>query len=179
MAGPSVQRADDGPSADHSHESGWRRLDKAAFGIVYGAITVLAILMAAGAHPVAPFETAAVLFGSVLAITLAKTFAEFLAHALDAGERLSRSGWREAWHHSTPTLATANLPTLLFVASGLGWMQAETALLASQAVCVALLGAIGARIGYVLHRSIGRSFAGALFAGGIGVLLAVMKHVIH
>ena len=161
------------------HETGWKRLDGAAFGIVYGAITVLSILMAAGAHSGAPFETAVVLFGSVFAITLAKTFAEFLAHALDSGERLTRSGWRAAWHHSTPTLATANLPTLLFVASGLGLIDAGTALLASQAVCVLLLAAIGARIGWVLDHAVTAAAAGTFFSGGIGALLAVMKHVIH
>ena len=180
MTTPSLQSGNDQLSANRAPpEAGWKRLDNAAFGIVYGAITVLAILMAAGAHPGTPFETAAVLFGSVLAITLAKTFAEFLAHALDSGERLTRSGWRAAWHHSTPTLAMANLPTLLFVASVLGWLATETALFASQAVCVALLAAIGARIGWVLDRSVFRACAGALFAGGIGVLLAVMKHIIH
>lgn len=179
MAAPSRRETSGGSATDEAQDSGWGRLDKAAFGIVYGAITVLSILMAAGAHPGAPFETAAVLFGSVLAITLAKTFAEFLAHALESGERLTRSGWRAAWHHSTPTLATANLPTLLFVASGLGGMDAETALWVSQAICVVLLATIGARIGWVLDREIVKAVAGALFAGGVGVLLAVMKHVIH
>jgi hypothetical protein len=176
-SGPHQSRVETGQ--EPPHETGWKRLDGAAFGIVYGAITVLSILMAVGVHPGAPFETAAVLFGSVFAITLAKTFAEFLAHALDSGERLTRSGWRAAWHHSTPTLATANLPTLLFVASGLGWIDAGAALLASQAVCVALLATVGARIGWVLDREIVRAVAGGFFAGGIGVLLAVMKHVIH
>lgn len=160
-------------------ETGWRRLDKAAFGIVYGAITVLSILMAIGPHLGAPFETAAVLFGSVLAITLAKSFAEFLSHALDTGERLTRSGWRSAWQHSAPTLAAANLPTMLFIASGLGWMAAETALLASQGICISLLAAIGARIGWVLDGRVVQAVLGALFSGAIGLLLAVMKHLVH
>ncbi|MEC3861236.1 hypothetical protein VK792_08070 [Mesobacterium sp. TK19101] len=159
--------------------TGWQRFDKAAFGIVYGAITVLSILLATAAHPEAPFETAAVLFGSVLAITLAKTFAEFLGHALEAGQRLTRSGWQAAWRHSTPTLAAANLPTALFVAAGLGWMQPESALLSSQAVCIALLATTGARIGWVLDRSVMNALLGALFAGGIGLALAILKHLIH
>ncbi len=166
-------------SAGEPRETGWRRLDGAAFGIVYGAVMVLSILMAAGAHPDAPFETAAVLFGSVLAITLAKTFAEFLAHALEKGERLTRSGWRAAWRHSYATLAVANLPTLLFVAGGFGWIAPEAALLASQALCVALLGSVGARIGWVIDRRATAAALGALFSGGIGFALAVMKHVIH
>ncbi len=69
---------------------GWQRLDNASFGMIYGAITVLAILMAAGSSPGSPLETATVLFGSVLAITLAKAFAELMAHAIETGERITR-----------------------------------------------------------------------------------------
>lgn len=159
--------------------SGWALFDKAIFGLVYGAIMVLSILLAQGAHPGAPYETAAVLFGSVLAITLAKTFAEFLAHALDAGHHLTRAGWRAAWRHSTPTLAAANLPTAFFVASGLGWIPPETALALSQAICVALLGVVGARIGWVLDQRVVPAVLGAVFAGGVGLGLAILKHLIH
>ena len=159
--------------------TGWKRIDKAAFGIVYCAITGLSILLAAGDHPEAPYETAGVLFGSVLAITLTKAFAEFLSHALDSGERLTRAGWRAAWRHSAPTLATANLPTLLFVANGLGWIAPATAVIASQGVCVALLAFIGGRIGWVIDGRAAQSLLGATFAGGVGLALAVLKHIIH
>ena len=79
------------PNGDPLGATGWNRFDRAAFGIIYGAITVLSILIAAGHHPQPPFETAAVLFGSVLAITLAKAFAEMMAHALETGERITRA----------------------------------------------------------------------------------------
>ena len=125
---------------------------------------VLSILMAAGEHPDAPLKTAVVLFGSVLAITLAKAFAELMAHALDSGERITRQAWRAAWHHSSPTLAVANLPTLFFL---------------SQGVCVALLAVLGARVGWVIDGRITPAVLGGLFAGGIGLALAVMKVAIH
>lgn len=160
-------------------ETGWGRLEKAAFGIIYGSIMVLAILMAQGSHPTPPLETAIILFGSVLAITLAKTFAEFLGHALDARERMTRHSWRAAWNHSMPTLAVANLPTLLFLAAWLGWIGPQTALLVSQLVCVALLVVLGARAGWVLEHRLVPTILGALFVGGIGLLLSVVKYAIH
>ena len=162
-----------------SEVSGWQRLDKAAFGIIYGAIMVLSILMAAGDHPEAPFETAVVLFGSVLAITLAKAFAELLAHALESGERLTRRAWRAAWHHSSPTLAVANLPTLFFVAAAAGWIGSELAVLLSQGLCVLLLAVLGARVGWVIDGRMLPALLGGLFAGAIGLALAVVKVVIH
>ncbi len=84
-------------AAKEENATGWQRLDKAAFGIIYGAVMVLSILMAAGDHPGSPVKTAVVLFGSVLAITLAKAFAELVAHALNSGERVTRHAWRAAW----------------------------------------------------------------------------------
>ncbi|KUF10804.1 hypothetical protein [Pseudoponticoccus marisrubri] len=158
---------------------GWGRLDKAAFGIIYGAIMVLAILLAQGSHPAPPQETAVVLFGSVLAITLAKAFAEFLGHALETTERLTRQGWRAAWAHSTPTLAVANVPTALFLAAWAGWIGPQTALVASQLHCVALLAVLGARAGWVLDHRVVPALLGALFVGGIGGLLSIVKYLIH
>lgn len=158
---------------------GWQRLDKAAFGIIYGAVMVLSILMAAGDHPDAPIKTAIVLFGSILAITLAKAFAELVANALETGERVTRHAWRAAWHHSSPTLAVANLPTLFFLVAAAGWMGAELAAFLSQGVCVALLAFLGARVGWVIDRRFAPALLGGLFAGGLGVALALMKVVIH
>jgi hypothetical protein len=135
--------------------------------------------MAMGDHPEAPFETAAILFGSVFAVTLAKAFAELLAHALDTGERMTRAAWRAAWRYSAPTLAVANLPTLLFLAAGLGWVTVETVGALSQVICVGVLMAVGARVGWVLDQRAWPTLGGALFAGGIGLALALVKYVIH
>lgn len=157
----------------------WGRLDEAGFGIVYGAIMVLSILLAESGHDDTAFQTAAILFGSVLTITLAKAFAEMMDRALRNGERIDRYGWRTAWHHSAPTLATANVPTLLFIACGLGWLSREQALWMSQGLCVALLIFIGARAGWVLDQRVLPAALGALFAGFIGLLLSITKYLIH
>lgn len=164
---------------NQSPASGWQRLYKAAFGIIYGAVMVLSILMAAGDHPESPVTTAVVLFGSVLAITLAKAFAELVAHALDSGERVTRHAWRAAWRHSSPTLAVANLPTHFFLAAGIGWIGVELAIVLSQGVCVALLAVLGARMGWVIDGRITPAVLGGLFAGGVGLALALMKVAIH
>lgn len=158
---------------------GWTRIDRAAFGLVYGAITVLGILLAIGAHPAAPFETAAILFGSVLAVTLAKAFAELMAHALDTGERMTRQSWRAAWAHSSPTLAAANLPALFFLGAGLGWLSLDAAAQLSQWVAIGLLVIVGLRVGWVLDRRAASAILGGLFAGGVGLTLALLKFVFH
>ena len=101
-------------------------------------------------------------------------------HPIGAGnQRMERVAWRSAWKHSYPTLAVANLPTLLFCAVGLGWIDVELALGAAQIFAVALLALIGARAGWVLDRSVLSAVLGAAFAGGAGLALAVLKFVIH
>ncbi len=160
-------------------EGAWERLDRAALGVIYGAITVLSILLAAGDQPDSPFKTAFVLFGSTLAVTLAKAFAELLSKALDRGERMTRASWRKAWAHSRPTLVTANTSTLLFLAAGLGLITPHLAAALSQAICVVFLMVLGARVGWVLDRRVVPTVLGASFAGGIGLFLAAMKFVIH
>ncbi|WP_400088335.1 hypothetical protein [Yoonia sp. R78084] len=159
--------------------SGLQRLDKAAFGLIYGAIMVLSILLAAGDHPDTPIKTAVVLFGSVLAITLAKAFAELMANALQTKERVTRIAWHAAWHHSSPTLAVANVPTLFFLAASVGWLSAQTAVFLSQGLCVALLMILGLRVGWVIDGRVMPAVLGGVFAGSAGLALAVLKLVIH
>lgn len=158
----------------------WQPVEKAAFGLIYGAILVLSLLMAFGDTPKAPFEPALVLFGSVLAVTLAKAFSELLSHGIETGERiLTRKAFLTAWRHSHPTLTVANVPTVLFVAAGLGWLSMETATTLAQAFCVAILTELGARVGWVINHSWWPPIGGAVFAGGLGSALAALKYASH
>lgn len=164
----------------HPTRFGWQPVERAAFGLIYGAIMVLSLLLALGDTPEAPFEPALVLFGSVLAVTLAKAFSELLSHGIETGERiLTRKAFLTAWQHSHPTLTVANMPTVLFLAAGLGWLTMDLATSLSQAFCVVILIGLGARVGWVINHSWWLPLGGALFAGSVGFALAVLKHAIH
>ena len=164
----------------HGPHIPWKPLEKIAFGLLYGAIMVLSLLMAMDETREAPFEPAFILFGSVLAVTLAKAFSELLSHAMETGERiLTTKAFHTAWQHSHPTLTVANVPTALFLAAGFGWLTLETATTLSQVFCIAILVVLGARVGWVIGHSWWLSIGGALFAGSIGVALALLKYAIH
>ena len=163
----------------HPHLA-WGPVHRASFGLIYGSILVLSLLMAMDEVRDGPFEAALVLFGSVLAVTLAKIFAEVLAHAMETGERLlTRKALGTAWQHSHPTLLVANVPTAIFILAWSGWLSVETATALSQLFCVLVLVALGARVGWVIKHSWWLPIAGALFSGSVGVGLAAMKHAIH
>lgn len=158
----------------------WKPIDEAALGLIYGAILVLSLLMALEATADAPFRPAIVLFGSVLAITLAKAFAELLAHALQTRERiLTRKAWAAAWGRSSATLTVANLPTLVILVAGLGWIDFSSAVVVSQGFCVAILVVLGARVGWAINPRSWLPVGGAAFAGGTGSALAALKYIIH
>lgn len=163
----------------HPHIA-WGPVHRASFGLIYGSILVLSLLMAMDEVHGGPFEAAVVLFGSVLAVTLAKIFAEVLSHSMETGERLlTRKAFGAAWSHSHSTLLVANVPTAVFVVAGVGWMDVATATAIAQLFCVFVLVVLGARVGWVINHSWWLPIAGAVFAGSVGVGLAAMKYAIH
>ena len=163
----------------HPHIA-WGPVHRASFGLIYGSILVLSLLMAMDEVQDGLFEAALVLFGSVLAVTLAKIFAEILSHGMETGERiLTPKAFGAAWSHSHSTLLVANVPTAIFVLAGLGLFSGGTATTAAQAFCVFVLVVLGARVGWVINHSWWLPVGGALFAGSVGVGLAAMKYAIH
>lgn len=159
---------------------GWKRIDQAALGLIYGAILVLSMLMALQEAHTKPHRPAIVLFGSVLAVTLAKAFSEVLAHAVQTRERiLRRRPWATAWQHAQATLAVAIVPTILLVGAARGWMAFALAVAVSQGYCVAVLVVVGARVGWAIHPNSWLPVGGAAFAGGIGSALAALKYALH
>lgn len=167
----------------HAHpplRPSWKPIDSAAVGIIYGAIMVLSILMALEETPKTPFRPAVVLFGSIFAVTLAKAFSELLAHAIHTGERiLTGKALMDAWQRSHPTLTVANLPALLVLIAGLGYLDFDHAVLSAQAYCIAILIILGARVGWVINHNSWLWLGGAVFVGGIGSALALLKYAIH
>jgi len=158
----------------------WGPVHRASFGLIYGSILVLSLLMAMDEVRDGAFEAALVLFGSVLAVTLAKIFAELLSHAMETGERLlTRKAFQTAWAHSHSTLLVANVPTAIFIAAGFGWLDVATATALAQLFCVFVLVVLGARVGWVIKHSWWLPIGGALFAGSVGFGLAAMKYAIH
>lgn len=155
------------------------RIEHNAFGVIYGAITVLALLMAMGHSATDPVRTAVILFGSILAITLAKAFAQISA---DAAHHRAAFGWTEVragWQHSRPTLIAANIPTLLIALAATGAYPIATAVDFSQLYAVLLLTVYGFSIGWAIYHRVLPGLLHGAFTGAIGLALALLKFVLH
>lgn len=163
----------------HPHLA-WGPVHRASFGLIYGSILVLSLLMAMDEVRDGPIEAAFILFGSVMAVTLAKIFAEVLSHSMETGERiLTAKAFGSAWRNSHSTLLVANVPTAFFVMAELGWLSVETATGLAQVFCILVLVILGARVGWVINHSWWLPIGGALFAGSVGFALALLKYAIH
>ncbi|MEM9434671.1 MAG: hypothetical protein AAGA12_12185 [Pseudomonadota bacterium] len=154
-------------------------LDEAAFGIIYGTITVLSLLMALHQPIESPFRTALVLFAAVFAVAIAKAYAEVCQDMLASGRPARGVDFRSAWRHSRTVLLAANGPALCFVVAGFGLISVATEFLAAQLIAIGAMVFFGGRIGWNVR---GTGFAVLIGAGVtalIGILISSMKYLAH
>lgn len=154
-------------------------IDEAAFGVVYGSISVMAVLMAL--HP--PVENTGrvglVLLATVVTVALAKAFAELCEQMLATGQDLSLADVKKSWRHSRTVLLAANAPAATFFLAWLGLYSAQLALVLAQALALALLVYFGGHIGWRVRRTVGGVLAGAAVTGALGLLLSGLKLLAH
>ena len=163
-----------GPMTTQAH-----KIDEAAFGVVYGSITVMALLMGVQPPIDDPGHKAILLFGSVFAVAVAKAYAEICERILQSGHAATWSDVRAVWHHSRTVLLAANGPTLAFLLAALGLLSAETALLIAQILAIGLLCWFGGRIGWRIQGRTTGMLLGAALTGGLGVLVTLLKSTFH
>jgi hypothetical protein len=156
-----------------------RRIDEAAFGVVYGSVTVMALLMAMRPPIGDPGRQALILLGSVFAVALAKAYAEICERMLLSGKAATWADVRDVWGHSRTVLLAANGPTLAFALAAAGLIPADVALVLAQALAVLLLGWFGGRIGWRVGGTAAGALIGASLTGGLGFLVTAVKLVVH
>jgi hypothetical protein len=155
------------------------RIEHNAHGVIYGSITVLALLLALGHSSGHPIETAVILFGSIFAIVLAETFAKVSSDAVHARKSFGWEDVKHGWHHSKPTLIAANIPTLLIAAAATGVYSFDAGVALAQISAIGLLAVYGYSIGWVIHGHAGAGLLHGAFTSSIGLVLALVKFLLH
>lgn len=156
-----------------------RDVDSAAFGVIYGTITVMGVLVATDPAPLDPLKTGLTLFVTVLVVALAKTYADLTAKALASGTGQSVATMQAAWAHSRTTLPAANGPTLAMFAGAAGLYGNASAMLLAQVSAVGLLLYYGWRIGWRISGRTMTSTLSTLAMGGAGLALTALKLVVY
>lgn len=156
-----------------------KKIERNAHGVIYGSITVLALLLALGHGTGKPIETAVILFGSIFAIVLAETFAKVSSDAVHARKSFGWDDVKHGWHHSKPTLIAANIPTLLIAIAATGLYTVDTGVALAQIAAIGLLAIYGYSIGWVIYQRLVPGLLHGAFTSSIGLALALVKFVLH
>ncbi|SEQ84119.1 hypothetical protein SAMN05428995_11043 [Loktanella sp. DSM 29012] len=155
------------------------RIGRNAHGVIYGSITVMALLLALGHGSDGPVETAVILFGSIFAIVLAEAFAKISSDAVQTRHSFGWSEIKKGWHHSAPTLAAVTVPTVLILVAAPGLYSLDTGVALAQAAAIGLLAIYGYSIGWVIYGRVFPSLMHGAFTGTIGCGLAGVKYLLH
>lgn len=154
-------------------------VDEAAFGAIYGAITVMGVLGATRPDDLDPLLTAGSLFVTVMAVALAKAYADLASNTLTSAQPVDKDMIANSWRHSRTTLIAANGPTLAMLLSSAGFYDATMALALAQVLAIMVLLFYGARIGFKLTQRLMPTVFSAAFSGGIGIALSLLKNLWH
>lgn len=154
-------------------------IDKSAFGVIYGTITVLSLLMALPTPVENSLRTAIVLFASVFAVALAKAYAEVCDEVLEKARPAALNDLKSAWIHSRTVLLAANMPAACFLLAFIGIISSDLAYSAAQITALATIVFFGGRIGWKIRNSVWSAIAGAGITAIIGLVISSMKFLAH
>ena len=146
---------------------------------VYGAIVVLALLLAMKEHPPGPWAAAGLVTVSVLAVLAAELYAELLGLEIDLGRAATRAEQRAKLHELGPITLSAEAPVAVLVLAGLGLIDEKRAFDVAVIVTIALITVDGFLARRLAGRTVTESLRSAVFLGSIGVALAVVKQISH
>lgn len=170
MQGTADQEASQRPKSE---------VDETAFGVIYGTITVLSVLIALHQPIDNPLRTAFILFGAVFAVALAKAYAEVCRQMLAKARSASVADMVGAWRHARTIMLAANPPAACMVLAALGLLSVETAFLGAQITAIGGLVFFGGHIGWRIKRTIPSVLAGAGVTALIGLLISSLKYLAH
>jgi hypothetical protein len=146
---------------------------------VYGAILVLALLLALQQHPTGPFHAALLVAGTILAVLAAEAYADLLGLEIDRGGPPTREQRRDKIRELAVVTGAAEGPVLVLVLAGFGVIGEARAFRLAVGITIALLFLAGFLARWLAGRSLWASLQSSLVAGGLGVGLAVFKHFVH
>jgi hypothetical protein len=146
---------------------------------VYGAILVLALLLALQQHPPGPFHAALLVAGTILTVLAAETYADLLGVETDLGRPPTREQRQEKLRELAVVTGAAEGPVLVLVLAGLGLMDEQLAFQIAVGITILLLFLAGFLARWLAGRSLWASLQSSGIVGGLGIALAIFKHFAH
>jgi hypothetical protein len=146
---------------------------------VYGAILVLALLLALQKHPPGPYNAAVLVAATLVAVLAAEAYADLLGLEIDLGRPVTRGERRAKLRELGVVTVAAEGPVAVFLLAGLGVIEDDLAFRLAVWMTIGTLFLAGFLARWLAGRSLLASLASACVTGGIGIALAVLKHFAH
>ena len=157
-----------------------RASEKSAISeVVYGTITILAVILALEEYASGPWQVAFTIVGTTYALAFARAYADLIAETLHRGRRLGRYDLLLIWREARPVMVYSQLPTLVFVLSALGLLPLGLSFMIAETVGVLVLFFAGYLVGRRVGASRLRSLLSSLAIASVGGLVILLKVLTH
>jgi hemolysin III len=130
-------------------------------------------------HPPSAWAATVSLFGTTLAVAMLDAYSDSIAEMLSRQRGLSRDELRKIGRDVAPVLVGAQGPTLLLLASAIGFLSVDDAIDLAQTVAFLSLFGYGWRIGMLLHEHWLRRLISGLILVAIGGFIVGIKAAFH
>lgn len=147
--------------------------------VLYGLISVLALLGVLELHPPTALTAIVTLLGTTFVIALAEAYSETVAEILVKERKPTIGELRHLWHEVAPIVSSSQPAIWLLLLSLLGILSVETALRLGQYVVIGLLFLYGFRVGQLLHGSLSRQILTGLVMASGGLVIVLIKALLH
>lgn len=153
--------------------------EKFAAKVLYGLISVLAVLVVLELHPPTALAAIVTVLGTTFAIALAEAYSETVAEMLVNERKPTAAEFRHLWDEVAPIISSSQPAILLLLLAMFGLFSVETALRIGQYVVIGLLFLYGLRVGHLLHGSLPRQILTGLVMASGGLAIVLIKALIH
>ena len=146
---------------------------------IYGAISVLAVLLIMDDHPPTVGAAAINVFGTVLAVALAEAYSEVIGETIAHKKQFTLETAKKAWLSTRPVFVSASLPIFIILLSLTGLYSIHASFTISKVYIYVYLFVFGLRVGRLFDAQRSRVLLSGLFTLSIGILISLIKGGFH
>jgi hypothetical protein len=147
--------------------------------VIYGTIIGLALVVALGEHPPAPGIVAGSLVVTAFAVALAEVYSEVVGIQTRTGRRVRREEFGEVADGAVSVAFGISFPALFFLLAVVDAMDSDTAFTVAAWSGAALIGFYGFWAARLAGAGLGIAVLQALGVSIVGVVLIVLKALVH
>ena len=146
---------------------------------VYGTILTLSLVAVSSEYQDQPLRVAASVLATQFIFYIAHVYAGQLGIRLETGHPVSRAQLRGVAREEWPLLAAGGPPCLALLAGGLALVSDDLAVNLALGIGVTTLVLYGVRLGRAEHRTWPGVVMTATVNGALGLLIVVLKVLVH